>query len=493
MTSLDHKTLFNAIIRRGNYLITMHRLFILLLCLLPTFLKGQSKLSFEEPVKQRVFVLTDITNEPDDQESLVRFLVYSNEYDVEGIVATTSTHLRNTVRKDKIEQLVDAYEKVRPNLEKHSSGFPSAAYLRSVTAEHLPLYSMEGVGEGKNSAGSDLLIKAAYRKDDRPLWVSVWGGANCLAQALWQVRATRSESDVKAFVSKLRVYSISDQDFAGRWIRETFPGIFYIVDPSAGDSWYEYYKATWTGISGDKWYKNGPLYKYELVDNPWLTENIRENHGPLGEYYLPFAYIMEGDTPAFLGLINNGLGWYVSPAYGGWGGRYELFQSYAEPLKIWTSTVRTQDEVKLPGGNVFASNQATIWRWRDAYQNDFAARMDWNISGDFKRANHNPVITLNGNKGKAIAHGRFKAGEKIHLSAKGTVDPDDDQLSYLWFVYKEVGELKPEFVFDPVSGPDMKFTMPSLDKGKEMHIILEVKDSGEPSLCAYRRIVLTTE
>ena len=44
--------------------------------------------------KQRVIVLTDITNEPDDQESLVRFLVYANEYDIEGIVATTSFHLQ---------------------------------------------------------------------------------------------------------------------------------------------------------------------------------------------------------------------------------------------------------------------------------------------------------------------------------------------------------------------------------------------------------------
>ncbi|MCB1128715.1 MAG: DUF1593 domain-containing protein, partial [Verrucomicrobiae bacterium] len=44
--------------------------------------------------KERVFVLTDISNEPDDEESLVRFLVYANEYDIEGLVATTSTWLR---------------------------------------------------------------------------------------------------------------------------------------------------------------------------------------------------------------------------------------------------------------------------------------------------------------------------------------------------------------------------------------------------------------
>jgi hypothetical protein len=260
---------------------------------------AQTTLQFEDPVKQRVFVLTDITNEPDDQESLVRFLVYSNEYDIEGIVATTSTHLRDKTRKDKIEKLVRDYGKVKSNLDKHVGGFPTMEYILSVTSEHLPLFSMDGVGEGKDSPGSELLIKAADKADARPLWVSVWGGANCLAQALWKVKATRSEAEIKKFVSKLRVYTISDQDFSGEWIRHNFPGIFYIVDASAGDSYFEYYKATWTGISGDMWYKNGPRANFDLVDNPWLKSNIAENHGPLGANYLEFAYIMEGDTPSF--------------------------------------------------------------------------------------------------------------------------------------------------------------------------------------------------
>lgn len=42
--------------------------------------------------KPRVLVLTDIENEPDDAMSMVRFLVYANQFDVEGLVATTSIH-----------------------------------------------------------------------------------------------------------------------------------------------------------------------------------------------------------------------------------------------------------------------------------------------------------------------------------------------------------------------------------------------------------------
>lgn len=453
---------------------------------------SQTKLQYEETVKQRLFVLTDITNEPDDQESLVRLLVYANEYDLEGIVATTSTHLRSQTRKDKIEGIIRDYGKVKPNLDKHASGYPSMEYLLGITSEHLPVYSMDGVGEGKDSPGSELLIKAIDKADDRPLWVSVWGGANCLAQALWKVKATRSEEAVSQFVAKLKVYSISDQDFAGKWIRDNFPDIFYIVDPSAGDSWFEYYKATWTGISGDRYYKNGPALYGELVENPWLAANIRENHGPLAAHYIPFAYIMEGDTPSFFGLINNGLGWYISPAYGGWGGRYELYRSYAEKGKIWTSSVNTQDEITLPNGKTEASNQATIWRWREAYQYDFAARMDWNIAEDFGKANHNPVVVINGNVGKAVASAKVKPGEKVVLSAKGSSDPDGDKLTLRWFVYREAGSGGNVKIEKPES-EEISFTMPELNTGQLLHVILEVKDTGTPTLFAYRRIILKNQ
>ena len=469
----------------------MKQLIQICFCLLPFWSTAQTTLQYEDPIKQRLFVLTDITNEPDDQESLVRLLVYSNEYDLEGLVATTSTHLRGQTRKDKIEALVRDYGQVKPNLDKHAPGYPTPDYLLSITTEHLPLFSMDGVGEGKDSPGSELLIKAVDKADERPLWVTAWGGINCLAQALWKVRETRSDEAVRQFVSKLKVYSISDQDFAGQWIRNNFPEIFYIVDASAGDSWFEYYKATWTGISGDRYYKNGPGLHIDLVDNPWLATNIRENHGPLAAHYIPFAYIMEGDTPSFLGLISNGLGWYISPAYGGWGGRYEFYKSYAEKDKIWTSSVNTQDEILLPDGRKEASNQATIWRWREAYQHDFAARMDWNVADDFSKANHNPVLVLNGNTGKGIARALVKAGEKVVLSASGSADPDGDMLDYRWFVYREAGSFTGTLDLNNPTSEELSFAMPELKIGQALHLILEVKDSGSPSLYSFRRVVLT--
>jgi hypothetical protein len=469
----------------------MKTIFSLILLSLPLSLFGQSQLKYEEPVKQRVFVLTDITNEPDDQQSLVRFLVYANQYDIEGIVATTSTHLRKGIRQDKIEELISAYGEVLPNLQKHESGFPSAEVLLSRTASHLPLYSMEGVGEGKDSPGSELLIQAVDKEDPRPIWVSVWGGANCLAQALYKVQSTRSASEVEKFVQKIRVYAIADQDFSGQWIRDTFPQIFYIVDPTAGDNYVEYYKATWTGIGGDRFYKNGPMLHFDLVDNPWLMRNINEHHGPLGAYYLRLDYIMEGDTPSFLGLIQNGLAWYKSPSFGGWGGRYDFFQAFGQKSKIWSSSINSVDAVTLPDGRNEASNQATIWRWREAFQHDFAARMDWNIIDDYNKANHNPVISLNGNVGKALATANLPAGTSVKLSAKGTKDPDGDQLTYHWFVYSEAGKFDGKVELGDPHGEEVQFDIPKLRNGQALHLILEVKDNGKPSLTAYRRIVLS--
>jgi hypothetical protein len=467
----------------------MKTIIFLFVCLFGYKASAQTALQFTDPGKQRIIVLTDITNEPDDQQSLVRFLVYANEFDIEGLIATTSVHLKDKVRRDKIEELVTAYGKVRPNLEKHAKGFPSETYLKSITTEHLPLYGMTGVGKGKDSKGSELIISSVDRQENRPLWISVWGGANCLAQALWKVKETRSKEELAKFVSKLRVYTISDQDDSGRWIRNNFPELFFIVSPSA-ENWIEYNRATWTGISGDRHYKNGPMYKFELVDNPWLEEHISRNHGPLGALYPPVEYIMEGDTPSFLGLINNGLGSALSPAYGGWGGRYDYFKSYAEEGKIWTNSINSVDELMLEDGRKVASDQATIWRWREAFQHDFAARMDWCVATSFKGANHNPLITINGNPGKAVAIGKIPVGETVSLSAKGTSDPDTHSLSYRWFIYREAGGYKGDLQIDSPAAETITFQMPKLDTNQALHIIFEVKDNGTPALFSYRRVIL---
>jgi hypothetical protein len=449
-------------------------------------------------VKPRVLVLTDIENEPDDAMSLVRFLTYSNNWEVEGLVATTSIHLKETTAAWRIRDIVQAYGQVRGNLELHEPGYPSGDYLLSVTTEGLPLYGMTAVGEGKDSSGSELLIKAVDRDDPRPLWVLVWGGTNVIAQALWKVQASRSKKELDTFVSRMRVYAISDQDDTAPWIRKTFPNLFYIASPGfhAGGG---YHFATWSGISGDHFHGRFSGAEFPIVDNPWLDEHIRSK-GPLGAKYPLVKYLMEGDTPTFLYLVNNGLGSPEHPDWGSWGGRYELC---TPPTQKWFLEPETRplwcdamDEVLGIDGNWYTTNKATIWRWRSAFQNDFAARMDWTIKS-YKDANHPPVVKLN-----HPAELSAKPGDRVDLSAEGTYDPDGNELSYRWFYYSEVGTMSTAVARtgDPVpitdaDKPKAWFTVPTtrVHRYGTMHIICAVTDNGTPALTRYKRVIVNVE
>jgi hypothetical protein len=92
-------------------------------------------LAFPAFAKERVIVLTDILNEPDDTQSMVRFMTYSNHWDVEGLIATTSVHQPNKTAPQAIREIIEAYAKVRENLLKHEPGYPTAEHLLSVLTE----------------------------------------------------------------------------------------------------------------------------------------------------------------------------------------------------------------------------------------------------------------------------------------------------------------------------------------------------------------------
>ena len=475
--------------------------------------------------RPRVVVMTDIANEPDDQMSMVRFLLYSNGWEVEGLVASTSTWMKNRVRPDVIQSVIDAYEQVQPNLLKHAAGFPTAGALRAVVVAGQPAYGMDAVGSGKSSAGSALILQAASRADPRPLWVLAWGGANTLAQALTDARATLSPRELEAIVAKLRVYTISDQDDAGPWIRREFPALHYIAIPSTQDG-EEYAYATWTGISGDRFYKNAAGADFTTFSDEWVNANVR-GKGPLGKLY-PFpCCIHEGDTPSFLGLIDNGLASASSPAYGGWGGRYVWRQPSGEPRPFWTQggdaypgRDSSRDTVTSDGRS-YTSDQATIWRWRTAFQNDFAARMDWSIK-DAKSANHNPNVVVNGRPGTEPIVLDAEVGRTLTLDAARTTDPDGDALRFSWFFYPEAGagipgqpltvrrrppagaappgqggipsapaggprEPPPRLVIDN-AGTALAIVTPKAEG--IAHVVLAVEDGGTPSLTSYRRVVL---
>ena len=452
--------------------------------------------------KHRMIVLTDIEADPDDSQTMVRLLLYSNQIDIEGLIATTSTHQRKRVAPETIQKIVSAYGAVQSNLVKHESGYPSEEKLRSLIKQGLPVYGMEGVGEGKDSEGSEWVIKILEKDDDRPLWVSVWGGPNTLAQALWKIKETKSKKEAARLISKLRVYTISDQDDSGSWMRKTFPDLFYIVSPGGG-----YGSATWNAIN-----RAVEGIDNTTISNSWLAENIQQDHGPLGAEYLDVAYGMEGDTPSWLNLILNGLSNPEHPEWGGWGGRYEFYkpeptqntdprfagrqQSEPETRAIWTNVDDTYTpRIKNEFGRAirtdtieFTNNAVTLWRWRDDFQNDFAARMDW-CTMSYEEANHPPVPALGTPDEFTV-----KSGEIFSLDASGTTDPDGDNLSYWWFQYPEVGTYGKEISFAPYSENLYNvhtITAPDVDKSETVHFILKVTDKGTPALSRYKRVIVT--
>lgn len=81
---------------------------------------GSTDLSILPKVSRvRTFILTDILNEPDDSMSMVRYLLYSNEFDTRGLVAVTSWSLRNDTHPSEIKKIIKAYAKVVDKLNQH--------------------------------------------------------------------------------------------------------------------------------------------------------------------------------------------------------------------------------------------------------------------------------------------------------------------------------------------------------------------------------------
>jgi hypothetical protein len=448
--------------------------------------------------KNRVIILTDIEADPDDTQSMIRLLLYSDVIDIKGLIATTSTHQKNNIHPKSIQRVIRAYGKVQPNLIKHEAGFPDADSLLLLVKQGMPVYGMEGVGERKDSQGSEWIIKVLEENDERPLWICVWGGPNTLAQALHKIRKIKTEVEVKRLMAKLRVYTISDQDDSGIWIRKNFPDLFYIVSPGG------YGSSTWIAIN-----QFVPGINNDVISNRWLEQNIQQGHGPLGAIYPDVAYGMEGDTPSWLALIPNGLNEPEHPDWGGWGGRYELYRpEYSsldtggftggvpvepEPRAIWTNAVdgfvpyvfNEYGRAIRTDTVSFASNKATLWRWREDFQNDFAARMEW-CTKSYEKANHPPVPVLGHPEEIAV-----KSGEVFSLDASGSTEPDGDNLSYLWFQYPESGSYRKLIRFASAENLCKVFLMaPEVEKKETAHFILKVTDKGKPPLSRYKRVIV---
>ncbi|KAM0428617.1 hypothetical protein ACHAPT_006978 [Fusarium lateritium] len=462
------------------------------------------------PHRPRVFVLSDISNEPDDAESLVRYLTYANQFDTEGLVPTTSTWLRDRVNVDEMHHIVDGYAAAVDNLNAHvhpEHQYPSGEHIRSLIRPGAPVYGMEAVGDNIPLSEGGKLLKErieASRALAEPLWVLCWGGTNVLAQVLSKIRQEYDAPAAAALRSKIRVYAISDQDDTSAWIRTQFPDLFYI---SSIHAWNQYGLATWAGISGEGHYgfdQGGP--DGTTISKEWVKKTIQI--GPLGSTYPDPEFVFEGDTPTFLYLVQNGLGSREHPHFGSWGGRY----AKTDPAEHVNHYGDCADRVEGKDGRIYKSNHATIWRWRNEFQNDFAARIQWSMTKEFSKANHHPVVAIGEDFNAEPVAIDVKAGGSVILDASRSYDPDGDVLTFRWLQYQEPSveiwsahkwAAKAEIKSLNEEGSKVEVTIPPADvscvqfrtwkplaRGQVLHLVLEVKDDGVPQLTTYRRVLV---
>jgi len=413
--------------------------------------------------KARVIVMTD--GETDDKSSMIRFLLYSCDVDLQAIIETNSVWQRSGHSKeDWFEKLLTAYEQVYPNLIKHNPNYPTATAIRSKNfvgdedPNHLynldktlqkPGHVVEYMPDNwPNTPGSDKIVEILLDADPSPVHIQTWGGGNTASKAFYKLKKYYPAEYDRA-ISKVVMYNIWYQDDAGNYIEQYHPKVTMIYNSS--------FDGTWD-------------YGSLLHTTDFVTNHVKNNHGPLGALY-PQKYVSEGDTPALLYSLQNELRNFENPGFGGWGGRFTKLTTLPN---VYTDAYDDGDVKK------------SLRRWINQANADFQARMDWCVAQTFSAANHIPVINLNVTENLAVT-----SGQTITLSADGSTDPDGNALSYKWWQYKEAGSY-PELVsITNATSKTATFVVPDVTGSKTMHVILEVADNGSPALTAYKHLIIT--
>ncbi len=441
-------------------------------CLLPALILflffTNSITSNAAPLKPRLVVLTDIsTYETDDWESMTRLLAHADLFEIEGLFVSNGASLPRTVNKDFINLVhgvVDAYEKDLPNLMKRSNQvghdfddtmqelgyWPSAQYLRDLTMFGSLVAGVNALGEDNDSPGSNLIIKLADETNDsRPIWVTVWGAGNTLAQSIWRIKQDRSPEELKAFLNKVRIYTIFDQDKGAGgsthpWMRNVAGSdLLFVNDTKA---WMMH-----NGMGKSNW-------------SQYATHI--QGHGALGEQYPKNTVGVEGDTPSFLYLMPTGLNNPDVPSQCSWSGVYKH-----DANNLWQPADAC--------GQYFQ-------RFYPAAFNNFAARMDWAKNG---AGNRNPVVVIDGDAGISVIKKIPKNGTTVTFNASQTFDPDGDNLKFNWWIQTDAGTYPGDVNISNNSSSIATVTVPSDSAGKSFHVICEVVDDGVHNLSGYRRII----
>ena len=429
----------------------------------------------ENDLKPRLVVCTDIAPadvEPDDMESMVRLMAYADMFEIEALITSVGWNCDPYPAEwaEYLQRVIEAYRKDVPKLMRRSGQqefmpledenkqqyigyWPSADYVKSRAVMGSIHGGIKVIGADNDSPGSELLIRLADEDDTRPIYVAAWGGANTLAQAIWRVKQTRSAEELKKFVRKFRIYTITDQDMQySMRMNRSYSSHMWLRREFAADLQFVWDEGTWQE-------------QCELGKRHWQQhkDNI-QGRGALGGEYPTYKWGVEGDTPSFLYVMPNGLNNPEDPHQAGWAGYHERGMCADSLTTAWTSWQEPVRSISVGYKQRFYPDEL----------NDFMARMQWAAEG---KGNLNPYIVIQNDTINSLS-----------LDASKSFDPDGDNLQFSWWQQPEIGKTKVKI--EQADQPIATLRIPADAKGDTIHIICEVHDDGPYHLPAYRRIII---
>ena len=433
----------------------------------------------ENDLKPRLVVCTDIAPadvEPDDMESMVRLMAYADMFEIEALITSVGWNCDPYPAEwaEYLQRVIEAYRKDVPKLMRRSGQqefmpledenkqqyigyWPSADYVKSRAVMGSIHGGIKAIGADNDSPGSELLIRLADEDDTRPIYVAAWGGANTLAQAIWRVKQTRSAEELKKFVRKFRIYTITDQDMQySMRMNRSYSSHMWLRKEFADDLQFVWDEGTWQE-------------QCELGKRHWQQhkDNI-QGRGALGGEYPTYKWGVEGDTPSFLYVMPNGLNNPEDPHQCGWAGYHERGMCADSLTTAWTSWQEPVRSISVGYKQRFYPDEL----------NDFMARMQWAAEG---KGNMNPYVVIPNDTINITMI-------PLTLDASKSFDPDGDNLQFSWWQQPEIGKTKVKI--EQADQPIATLRIPADAKGDTIHIICEVHDDGPYHLPAYRRIII---
>ncbi len=443
----------------------------------------------------------------DDGNSLIRYLYYSSFFDLEALIVTNQLpdfNYNDTGPWEKAMGILEAYRNELPQLRKHDPNLPDYESLLAVTKAGrgaIPIIWLtnslhfkgaiasryvesrwdsirfddwigEGLnpnGEPKDSEGSEFLQEVFNRDDNRPIYVQAWAGPITFIQALYRYRQREGEDKFRKLLSKLHIYGILLQDITFDYLIDLNKIIsMNCTNTGTATSTYkgERVAARWL------LHEAGHFWRYVSGRNPVISPSEVNGHGPMSEIYDSGG---EGDTPSFLYLISSmfGLNDPEDPTQGSWGNMFY-------PM-----------EDEFPKGYFHTCFQPDheLTRWIPDARNSFKNRLKWSVD-EPDEVNQEPIIIINGNKSNKVIHISSAPGRKVKLDASRSFDPDNNDLTYNWFRYKNADSYEGDFEIDKPEEARQVIRVPEDLADKTIHLVLEVRDNGIPGLVSYRRVIL---